>query len=95
MVNSKDFKNDLKNEFKVNSVCIYNPLNREQIVKLSNKKIKKIYKKNCLKIINVGRFVDQKNQIILLKALNLIKKQLNFQAILIGRGILKKIEELY
>ena len=90
MVNSIDFKRDLKNEFKVNSVCIYNPLNREQIVKLSNEKIKKIYKKNCLKIINVGRFVDQKNQIILLKALNLIKKQLNFQAILIGKGILKK-----
>ena len=95
MVNSIDFKRDLKNEFKVNSVCIYNPLNREQIVKLSNKKIKKIYKKNCLKIINVGRFVDQKNQIILLKALNLIKKQLNFQAILIGRGILKKKIEDY
>ena len=44
MVNSIDFKRDLKNEFKVNSVCIYNPLNREQIVKLSNKKIKKFIK---------------------------------------------------
>ena len=95
MVNSIDFKRDLKNEFKVNSVCIYNPLNREQIIKLSNKKINNIYKKNCLKIINVGRFVDQKNQIILLKALNLIKKQINFQAILIGRGILKKKMEDY
>ena len=89
MVNSYDFKKDLKNEFKVNSICIYNPLNQEEIIKLSNKKINNIYKKNCLKIINVGRFVDQKNQLTLLKALNLIKNKVNFQAILIGRGILK------
>ena len=90
VVNSKDFKNDLKNEFNVNSVCIYNPLNKEEVIKLSKKKIKNIYKKNCLKIINVGRFVDQKDQHILLRALNLIKDKVNFQAVLIGRGILKK-----
>ncbi len=89
MVNSVDFKKDLKKEFNVNSVCIYNPLNKTEILKMSKSKINNIYKKKYLKIINVGRFVDQKDQITLLKALNKIKNKLNFQALLVGQGILK------
>ena len=39
-----------------------------------------------LNIISVGRFTDQKDQITLLKALNIIKEKLNFRLLLVGRG---------
>ena len=39
MVNSIDFKNDLKKEFNVNSICIYNPLNSKEILQKSKKKL--------------------------------------------------------
>jgi len=92
IVNSLDFKKQLYHKFSVNSECIYNPVNTIEIINSSQKKIKNIDFKNKnkehIKIINVGRFVDQKDQITLLKSLNLLKKQLNFQAILLGQGIL-------
>ena len=89
IVNSYEFKKDLKKEFHVNSICIYNPLDKKIIIKQSKKKIKKIFNRNTLKIINVGRFVDQKDQFTLLRALNEIKNKINFNAIIIVRGILK------
>ena len=45
--------------------------------------------KNKLKILNIGRFVDQKDQITFLKALNLIKNKIDFEAILVGSGAYK------
>ena len=61
MVNSLQFKNDLMRDLNVKSKCIYNPLNKYEIVKRSKEKSKKIFsKKNKLKIINIGRFTDQK-----------------------------------
>ena len=62
IVNSLEFKKELKKKFTVNSICIYNPLNLNQITKLSKKKISFPFfnKKKELKIINIGRFVDQK-----------------------------------
>ncbi len=90
MVNSLQFKKDLKKEFSVNADCIYNPLNTKEIIKKSKIKSKKIFKNKTLKIINVGRFTEQKDQITLLKALNEIKNQLNFEAFIIGRGVLKQ-----
>ncbi len=94
MVNSFEFKKDLKKQFDVDAVCIYNPLNIKEIKKNSHLKAKKLFKKNSLRIINVGRFTDQKDQITLLKALNILKKKIKFEAILMGRGILqKKLEE--
>ena len=86
VVNSIDFKNEMKKKFKINPIHIYNPLNRNQIIKLSKKKIKDPYPKKTLKIISVGRLVDQKNQMTLLKALNKLKKNYKFKLILIGRG---------
>ena len=87
MVNSLQFKKDLKREFHVNATCIYNPLNHYDIIKKSKEKSKKIFKNNeKLKILNIGRFTEQKDQLTFLKALNLIKKNINFQAIIIGRG---------
>ena len=37
IVNSYEFKKDLKKQFDVNSVCIYNPLNNKEIIKNSKK----------------------------------------------------------
>ncbi len=90
MVNSIEFKNQMKTYFDVNTVCIYNPLNKNDIILKSKIKTINIFgKKNTLKIINVGRFVDQKDQETLIKALNLLKDKINFQARIVGRGKLK------
>ena len=94
IVNSIEFRNEMKKKFSVNTTHIYNPLDQKQILNLSKKKVKNFYPKNALKIINVGRLVDQKNQLTLLKAINEIKNLYNIKLILIGRGIdLKKINE--
>ena len=90
MVNSYEFKKELKKEFNVKSICIYNPLNKKEIIKKSKNKSKKIFKTNNLKILNIGRFTDQKDQLTLLKALNLLKNKIKFEVVIIGRGILKK-----
>ena len=87
MANSNDFIKSLKSEFNVRAKCIYNPLNKIEIEKKSKIKTKKFFDKNSkLKIINIGRFVDQKDQITFLKALNLIKDKIEYEAILIGKG---------
>ena len=92
MVNSLQFKKDLKKEFSVNADCIYNPLNTKEIIKKSKIKSKKIFKNKTLKIINVGRFTEQKDQLTLLKAAkNLKDKNFPFKLILVGEGI-EKIE---
>jgi len=90
LVNSEQFKKDLKKEFNVNAVCIYNPLNQAEIKKRAKKKVKKIFNtRNKIKILNIGRFTDQKDQITLLKSLNLLKNHINYEAVIIGKGILK------
>ena len=91
MVNSKQFKNDLKKEFNVNAVCIYNPLNVNEIKIKSKKKTLKIFSKNKqLKILNVGRFTDQKDQITLLKSLKFLDDQnFKYEAVIIGKGVLE------
>ena len=88
MVNSINFKKELKKRFNVDSRVIYNPLNTKEILKLSRKKIKEnFFKKKSLNIINVGRFTDQKDHLTLLKAINLIKFKIDIRLIIIGRGI--------
>ena len=87
MANSIDFIKSLKSEFNVTATCIYNPLNKKEIIKKSKIKSKKVFKKkNTIKILNIGRFVDQKDQITFLKALNIINNKLNYEAVLIGKG---------
>ncbi len=94
IVNSIEFKNEMKEKFSIKSVHIYNPLDQKQILDLSKRKVKNVFPKNTLKIINVGRLVDQKNQITLLKAINKIKNSFRIKLILIGRGVdLVKIKE--
>ena len=90
MVNSLEFKKDLKKDLNINALCIYNPLNKEQIKKESKKKSINIFNSSKkLKILNIGRFTEQKDQLTFLKSLNLIKDQIKFDARIIGRGELK------
>ena len=95
IVNSIEFKNEMKKKFSVDPIHIYNPLNQKEIINLSKKKVKKIFKNDALKIINVGRLVDQKDQITLLKALKNLKYKINYNLIIIGRGKNKDIIEKY
>ena len=97
IVNSLDFKKQLYDKFKVSSECIYNPLNKFEILKLSQKKIRISNSKNKdeIKLINIGRFVDQKDQITLLKAINEIKGKIKIKLTIIGRGTHKKMFENY
>jgi len=91
MVNSMEFKKQFKNRFHLKTKCIYNPLNIKEISKLSKNKINEnFFDKTTLKIINVGRFVDQKDQLTLLNAINHLKKKVNLKLIIIGGGPNKK-----
>ena len=90
MVNSLQFKKDLKKEFNLEAICIYNPLNVREIKAKSKKKALPIFKsRNKLKILNIGRFTEQKDQITFLKSLNDLKKNFRYEAVLIGKGILE------
>ena len=91
IVNSVEVKNKFKSKYKINPECIYNPLNKKQIIKLSKHKIKNIYfKNNSLKIIHVGRLSEEKDHYTLLKSLFILKKKINFEAVLLGSGKLKR-----
>ena len=90
IVNSLDFKKELKKKFNVNSTCIYNPLNLSEIKKLSNRKIRFSFfnKKKVLKIINIARFVEQKDHMTLLRAMKVLNcLNVCFKLLIIGRGI--------
>tara|TARA_B110000977_G_scaffold187257_1_gene254152 strand:+ start:666 stop:1769 length:1104 start_codon:yes stop_codon:yes gene_type:complete len=92
IVNSNDFKKELKIKFNVRSLCIFNPLNISEIKTKSTEKINYNFfkkNKNIIKIIFVGRFVDQKDPMTLLRSLLILNEKLNFQVLIIGRGILK------
>ena len=90
IVNSLDFKKRFKTKFQIHTECIYNPLNKNEIIKKS--KLKNIIKfdKKKLKLINVGRYSDQKDQLTLLKAVNRIKDKVKFNLLLVGRGTEKE-----
>ena len=80
VVNSNEFKKNLKKILNIKSQLIYNPI---QIKKLK----KNIISKNkSLNIVNIGRLTDQKNQITLLKAINLIKNKFFIRCLIIGKG---------
>jgi glycosyltransferase involved in cell wall biosynthesis len=91
IVNSKDFKRELDRKFNINTKCIYNPFNKSTVIKLSKKKLNKsVYRNNkTLKILNVGRLVDQKDQMTLLKAIKLVQNKIPIEVLIIGNGIKK------
>ena len=95
IVNSKELKQQLKEKFNINSVNIYNPLNLKEIRKKSQYgRIKFFKKENSLKILNIGRYVEQKDQLTLIKALKLLKNS-NYEAIIVGKGKLKNKMQKY
>ena len=85
IVNSYDFKREMDNKYKIKTECILNPFDFSEIKKKSNKKIKNpFFKKDCLKIISIGRLTQQKDFITLLKAVKICKRK--FQLIILGKG---------
>ena len=82
IVNSKDFKKNLKKKLDINSSYVYNPI-------ITNKKFKKKIKKinKDLKILNIGRLTHQKDHMTLLRSLKLLKEStIKFKASIIGGG---------
>ena len=88
IVNSYKFKNELMKRFGIKAKCIYNPLDKNEINKKSLMKINDNFlnDKKTLRIINIGRFTDQKDHLTLLKATNILKKKIKFKLLIIGRG---------
>ena len=85
IVNSFEFKKNLKLTLNLNSTVILNP-----ILKKKNKNNKLNFFKNFrgLKIINIARLTDQKDHLTLLKAAKMIseKNKINFRLSIIGKG---------
>ena len=90
IVNSLEFKKKFKTKFKIHAECIYNPLNKKEIIRKSKIKSKIKFDKKKLKLINVGRYTDQKDQLTLLKAVNRIKEKINLNLLLVGSGVEKE-----
>ena len=86
IVNSLDFKRKFKKRFNLKTLCIYNPLNKKEIITKSKIKPKIKFSKKKVNLINVGRFTDQKDQMTLLKAINLLKDKVNFSLLIVGYG---------
>lgn len=93
IVNSKDFKKEIDNEYNVKSVVIYNPLNINEIKKKSKEKVNINFFKNrdTLKIINIARFTDQKDHLTLLKAFREVTKTIKVELLIMGYGTNKKM----
>ena len=91
IVNSINFKKQLRTKFNVRATCIYNPVNKKDIIKLSKQKIRlNFFNKKTLNMISVARFEDQKDHVTLLKAMNKLKSKINFKLLLIGDGSKEK-----
>ena len=92
IVNSLEFKYQYKKKFNIKTHCIYNPLNKNEIIKNSKKKIFfSFFKKNTTNFISIGRLVDQKDHITILKSFKQLKEKTNykFKLLIIGNGINK------
>lgn len=88
IVNSRLFQREMKRNFNVKSKLIYNPLNKNEVIKLSkiNKKVDFFDKTKNLKVLNIGRMTKQKDQLTLLKSINQIKNKLPLRLIIMGSG---------
>jgi glycosyltransferase involved in cell wall biosynthesis len=87
IVNSNEFKKEMKKLFNIKVTKIYNPLDTHVIdLKLKKKINFNFFEKKSLNLINIGRLTDQKNQIIILKAINEIKKDIKIKLAIIGKG---------
>lgn len=90
IVNSFDLKKEIDKEFNIHSKCILNPFNKKKILKYKKSK-KNLFNvnKKTLKILFIGRLVDQKDPFTFIKAINDIPEQIKFKSLIIGSGYLK------
>jgi len=87
IVNSFEFQKEFYSKFKIHTVFIYNPFDKKIIDSKSINKLKDNFFNNSnLKIINVGRLTEQKDQITILKSLKFINPKFNVKLIIIGKG---------
>ncbi len=92
IVNSKYFKKEVKQFLNLKSILIYNSNQNS-----GKRKIIKYFKDfNGLKILNIGRLTNQKDQITLLKSLKLLaNKNVSFKCCIIGSGANKMLLKNY
>ena len=87
IVNSLQVKNKFKKIYNLNSIHIYNPIDKSKILSLSKNKIGKLYKsKNSLKIIMVGRLSKEKDHITFLKCLKILTEKIKLESVILGSG---------
>ena len=87
IVNSDDFNREMRKFYGIKSTTIYNPINGNKYLNYQNTKKIKFFKEKTINLINVGRFVHQKNQIELLHAfLNLKNSIREYRLLIIGYG---------
>ncbi|MDC3125924.1 glycosyltransferase, partial [Candidatus Pelagibacter sp.] len=93
IVNSKKFKNEFKKEFNINSLLIYNPLNKIDVIKKSKENLNFDFfnDKKTLKIINIARFTDQKDHLTLLRSFEIVVKKIKCKLLIMGYGNNEKI----
>lgn len=89
IVNSEEFKKEMDKKYNIITHCILNSFEFSKIKKLSLKKCKKIYSKNSLKIISVGRLTYQKDFITLFRSIQNTNK-IKTELIVIGKGVDKE-----
>jgi glycosyltransferase involved in cell wall biosynthesis len=88
IVNSNDLKKKVKQFLKINSIVIYNPSYNKKKNKLFLKSRTNFKNKNYISLLNVGRLVHQKNQILLIKTMRYLKSntKLTLKLNIIGNG---------
>ena len=97
MVNSLEFKKTFKKNFNIDAKCIYNPFNKNFIIKniKKNKRNTSFFKKNYLNVVSVGRLTDQKDHLTILKAINLLSPNFRIRVAIIGKGVKKNSLQKY
>lgn len=87
IVNSKELKNEFLKYFIIKTKVIYNPLDISIIRKSTKKKIKNtFFKEGNINLITIGRFVNQKNHLLILKAIKILKEKLPIKLLIMGQG---------
>ena len=96
MVNSFEFKKIFEKKFNIKVKCIYNPFNKNFVLKkIKIKKKITFFKKGYLNIISVGRLTDQKDHLTLLRSIKELDSNFKVKVIIIGKGSTKDILKRY
>ena len=89
IVNSNEFKKSIDKALKIRSKVIYNSLDNKLYSINSKNKNRFLQNNNCYKLIAIGRLVEQKDYITMLKAIKLINNKIKFKLTILGKGKLK------